>query len=142
MATNARPTSVRRYIHSSPTITAAHATTGSQNFSSHTPAPTPSSRGNGCGSVLHSIAASCWIISAAANVESTYRCCSSFASTGRTATTSVTTPTAAHATRVSTSPSQIGRPSFRMNIAPNTPPSMPSCPVVKLITRLAENITL
>ena len=28
-------------------------------------------RGNGCGSVLHSIAANCWTISASASVEST-----------------------------------------------------------------------
>ena len=36
----------------------------------------------------------------------------------------------------------IGRPSFSMNIEPNTPPSMASCPAVKLITREVENMVL
>ena len=49
----------------------AQAATGSQNFSSQTPLPMPNTRGNGCGSVLHSIAVTCWIISASARVEST-----------------------------------------------------------------------
>ncbi len=47
------------------------ATTGSQNFSSNTPLPQPISCGNGCGSVPHLIAATCWIISASASVDST-----------------------------------------------------------------------
>ena len=34
------------------------------------------------------------------------------------------------------------RPIRRMNSAPNTPPSMPTLPAVKLITREAENIVL
>ena len=49
----------------------AQATTGSQNFSSHTPLPSPISFGKGCGSVPHLIAAICWIISATASVDST-----------------------------------------------------------------------
>ena len=53
-------------------IVAAQATIGSQNFSSTMPADElPKMRGNGWGSVLHSIATVCWIISARANVEST-----------------------------------------------------------------------
>ena len=47
------------------------ATTGSQNFSSQTPLPHPNRRGNGCGSVPHLIAVTCWIISASASVDST-----------------------------------------------------------------------
>ena len=47
------------------------ASTGSQNFSSNTPLPHPIRRGNGCGSVPHLIAATCWIISASASVDST-----------------------------------------------------------------------
>ena len=47
------------------------ARTGSQNFSSKTPLPQPSRRGNGGGSVPHLIAATCWIISATASVDST-----------------------------------------------------------------------
>ncbi len=49
----------------------AQAATGSQNFSSNTPLPHPIRRGKGCGSVPHLIAATCWIISASASVEST-----------------------------------------------------------------------
>ena len=52
-------------------MVSAQATTGSQNFSSKTPLPHPIRRGNGCGSVPHLIAATCWIISASARVEST-----------------------------------------------------------------------
>ena len=52
-------------------ITAAQASSGSQNFSSEPRRPTPKMRGNGCGSVLHSIAVNCCIISASASVEST-----------------------------------------------------------------------
>ena len=50
----------------------AQATTGSQNFSiPDARCPDPISRGNGCGSVLHLIAVTCWIISASASVDST-----------------------------------------------------------------------
>ena len=62
--------------------------------------------------------------------------------TGRTATISVSTPMPAQASKVSGNPTTIGRCSRKMNQAPNTPPSMPTCPAVKLITREAENMTL
>jgi hypothetical protein len=52
-------------------MVSAQATSGSQNFSSDTPEPRPKSFGKGCGSVLHSMAVTCWIISASASVEST-----------------------------------------------------------------------
>ena len=102
----------------------------------------PISLGNGCGSVLHSIAVKVWIISAKPRVESTYRCWSSAFSTGRTATISVTTPTTAHAAIAAIKPGMIGRPTRWTNSAPNTPPSMPSWPAVKLMTREAANMML
>jgi hypothetical protein len=63
-------------------------------------------------------------------------------STGRTATNSVTIPIMAQQSSVSTKPMAIGRPSFSVNIEPNTPPSIASWPAVKLITREVENIVL
>ena len=51
----------------------AQASSGSQNFWSND-APSGSigiSTGNGCGSVPHSMAVTCWIISAKASVDST-----------------------------------------------------------------------
>ena len=49
----------------------AHASIGSQNCWSKPPRAMSNSRGNGCGSVLHSMAVNCWTISAKASVEST-----------------------------------------------------------------------
>ncbi len=63
-------------------------------------------------------------------------------STGRTATNSVMIPMIAHAISVRTKPASSGIPNFSVNIEPNTPPSMASCPAVKLITREVENIVL
>ena len=48
-----------------------HAAIGSQNVWSKPPRGISKMRGNGCGSVLHSIAANCCTIKASANVEST-----------------------------------------------------------------------
>ena len=48
----------------------------------------------------------------------------------------------AHTAKVRGNPTPIGICSRRMNQAPNTPPSMPTCPAVKLMTREAENMTL
>ena len=106
------------------------------------PLPIGSKRGNGCGSVLHSMAVSCWIISAKASVDSTYRCWSKLFRTGRTVTTSVMMPISAPAASVARKPTNTGRPNRLMNNAPNTPPSMPTIPAVKLNTREAENMTL
>ncbi len=39
-------------------------------------------------------------------------------------------------------PTMTGMPKRSMNRAPNTPPSMPTAPAVKLNTREAENMTL
>ena len=58
-------------VHAAATMVIAQAATGSQNFSSQTPLPMPKRRGNGCGSVPHLIAATCWIINTTASVEST-----------------------------------------------------------------------
>ena len=55
---------------------------------------------------------------------------------------SVTTPMAAQPASASTKPTGIGKPSLLMNSAPSTPPSMPNCPAVKLITREAANMML
>ena len=63
-------------------------------------------------------------------------------STGRTVSTSVTTPRRAPQTSTSTRLTITGRPNLAMKRAPSTPPSIPSMPAVKLNTRDAENITL
>jgi hypothetical protein len=92
--------------------------------------------------VLHSIAVNCWIISASASVDNTYRCWSRLFSTGRTATISVMMPSSVPPTSTSKKPSTTGIPMWAMNSEPRTPPSIPSVPAVKENTREAENITL
>ena len=51
-------------------------------------------------------------------------------------------PMMAQQTSVSRKPAKSGMPSFSVNIEPNTPPSIASCPAVKLITREVENMVL
>ena len=51
-------------------------------------------------------------------------------------------PIAAPAASVARKPTKTGMPILLMNNAPNTPPSMPTIPAVKLNTREAENMTL
>src|SRR5262249_3877512 len=69
-------------------------------------------------------------------------CWSRLLSTGRTATISVTIPITAPPASTSRNPIATGRPMRAMNSEPNTPPSIPSVPAVKLKTREAENNTL
>ena len=51
-------------------------------------------------------------------------------------------PSTAPAASVARKPTITGMPILSMNNAPNTPPSMPTVPAVKLNTREAANMTL
>ena len=63
-------------------------------------------------------------------------------STGRTATSSVTTPSSAPPASARRNPTQIGIPMRRMKSEPRMPPTIPRVPAVKLNTLEALNITL